>query len=256
MHVNCGKVLDYVERHRLHKPMVIFDFQKEIMAEHEYVCMLSLNHLQTQSPKDQRDFANQFFQHYIARHWWDSYEPYFLGMLEVFQTLGLVQSNSRKTYRKCKKLMVASERPEKHTDLLDTEKAQDMLNKLRQDCPDLHDSVRQGVARMWAAGCIPEESKKPLTGSEKRKLKAMMPIDSKSLPKPKELPPQDYHGLIEISDKAREQSMLHWMQNPPARYSTWSMTTLPRRGRKSSASQIPARMQAHKYSPWILALLS
>ena len=203
MYVNCPKVLDYVETHRLHKPMVIFDFQKEINAEHEYVCMLSLDHLQTQSSKDQRSFANQFFQHYISRKWWDSYQPYLSGMLDVFQTLGLVQTTSNKTYRKSRKYMIDSERPQ-HLDLLDTEKAQNLLQKLRQDCPDLHDSVRQGVARLWAAGCIPEEksSNKPLTGSEKRRLKAMMPIDSKSLPKPKELPPQDYHGLIEISDEA------------------------------------------------------
>ena len=110
MYVNCPKVLDYVETHRLHKPMVIFDFQKEIHAEHEYVCMLSLDHLQTQSSKDQRSFANQFFQHYISRKWWDSYQPYLSGMLDVFQTLGLVQTTSNKTYRKSRKYMIDSER--------------------------------------------------------------------------------------------------------------------------------------------------
>lgn len=206
MYVNSNKVLEYVERHKLDKPIIAFDSEKEMNAEHEYVCMLTFDHLQTQSVKEQRAFANQFLGQYLSQRWWHSYEPYLLGMLDVFYTLGFVQHSNRKTYRKCKKLMVESERPEKHTDLLDTEKAQDMLQKLRQDCPDLHDSVRQSVARMWAAGCIPEEksSKKPLTGSEKRKLKAMMPIDTKSLPRPQELPAQDYHGFIEISDKAPE----------------------------------------------------
>lgn len=204
MYVNSNKVLDYVERHKLDKPIIAFDGEKEMNAEHEYVCMLTFDHLQTQSVKEQRAFANQFLGQYLSQRWWHSYEPYLLGMLDVFYTLGFVQHTNRKTYRKCKKLMVESERPEKQTDLLDSEKAQDMLAKLRQDLPEMHDSIRQGIARMWAAGCIPEESKKPLTGSEKRRLKAMMPIDSKSLPKPKELPPQDFYGAIEISDTAPE----------------------------------------------------
>ena len=91
-------------------------------------------------------------------------------------------------------------------DLLYTEKAQDLLAKLNQDLPDMPNAIKEGVARMYAAGVIPKDQdpKKPLTGAEKRKLKKYSTIDAKTMPKPVRMPDESIVGNIEVTEKPAE----------------------------------------------------
>ena len=198
---DIDKVRDFMTPRRLHKFLFTFTNESEALlrSDYDHVIMTTLDWLQQQPPAQQKKFMQEFACSCLTC---PTFEYYVTGMMAGLAELNITSNNNMK--EDAKKEEVKTE------DLLYSEKGQDLLKKLREDCPDLPDYVRQGVARMWVAGCIPEEKRnnKPLTGTEKRRLKKFMPIDLKELPKPDTKPRTDYYGNIEVTDNPVEMPMI------------------------------------------------
>ena len=216
---DIDKVRDFMTPRMLDKFSFAFTPESEMLLQSDYdhVIMTTLDWLQQQPTAQQKKFMQEFACSCLTC---PTFEYYVTGMMAGLSELNITLNNHKMKEIDCASRNEAKPRPEgvphakkeelKNEDLLYSEKGQDLLKKLREDCPDLPDYVRQGVARMYAAGCIPEEKRnnKPLTGAEKRRLKKFMPIVSKELPKPDTKPRTDYYGNIEVTDKPVEMPMI------------------------------------------------
>lgn len=195
MFVPCPLIRSYVVNHQLHKFNIPLTdaARQELEVEYDHVVMLSAGWLYRQKDNDQRKFLQQFLMSRIANpafEYYTSQMASLLSQLPRFQVQKKVYSGDTMSNNEL-------------VDLLYTEKAQDLLAKLNQDLPDMPLTIKEGVARMWAAGVIPKDQdpKKPLTGSEKRKLKKYSTIDAKTMPKPVKTPDENIVGNVEINEK-------------------------------------------------------
>ena len=179
--------------------------EQQLYSDFDHIVMCTMDWLQTLTTREQKAFMNDFMQGCLIC---GSYEHYVTNMMAAFAELG-ISKISQCSRKDMKQIDDSNKQADCKEDLLYTEKAQDLLKKLREDCPDLPEYVRQGVARMWAAGCIPEgRPSKPLTGAERRRLKKFMPIEHGSLPKPCVKPVTDFYGNITVTDKPLDMPMI------------------------------------------------